>query len=178
MKNLLFFLLIISTQTLQANAELPADQILKLKSEFCVHCSQDKNRSQMDRAEELFEKLSKSILVLGMSKSEVETIFGKPSRTSEQEISRWRDVRCQNEVEAWFFASSYSGTSADVLIFANGRLIYFGPFMQRAIGDVFGDPTSFGSQYLAPGKFEEEFKNENGHFADTYAFTCSPSNKP
>ena len=69
------------------------------------------------------EKLGDQYLKAGMSKRNVEVLFGRPS---DQDTDSWNDVRFGNSVTAWRYAVSLSGTTAYYLIFVNIDWIILG----------------------------------------------------
>lgn len=84
-------------------------------------------------------KLSKRYLKKGMSKGEVEKVFGRPSYVG---VDSWNDVRFGNPVTTWEYATSLSGTTAFYIIFVNDGLDVFGQMQRSFILWKYGKPGS------------------------------------
>jgi hypothetical protein len=98
--------------------------------------------------------LSDRYLKRGMSKGEVETIFGRPPNRN---VDSWKDVRFGNAVTTWLYAISLSGTTGFYIIFVSDRLDYFGPVQNSYMLWQYGKPgSSYGDdpvmQYRFRGK--------------------------
>ncbi len=74
---------------------------------------------QMAEAFSTIEMLGKHYLKKGMTKGQVEGIFGKPGLVK----------TVNDKVEMWSYLTSISGTYSYWVVFAHGALDFFGPTM-------------------------------------------------
>jgi hypothetical protein len=96
-------------------------------------------------------KLSERHLKRGMSETEVEKIFGRPSYGG---IDSWNDVRFGNPVTTWEYAASLSGTTAFYIIFVNDRLDDFGQMQISYMLWKYGKPgSSYGDDPVMQYRF-------------------------
>jgi hypothetical protein len=126
-----------------------------------IDASKQCNKGECDHTIETevfttLERLGDRYLKPGMSKSDVELLFGRPS---DRDVDSWKDVRFGNPVTAWLYAISLSGTTAFYVVFVNDRVDYFGPHMISYVlysygkpGSSFGDDPSGGWTYRFHGK--------------------------
>ena len=133
-------ILISGSATIASSEENPKTVVANLpKIDFSKQCDQ---KGECDRSieEKVFDtliKLSDRYLQHGMSRDEVEKIFGRPP---DADIDLWNDVRFGNPVAAWLYAVSLSGTTGFYIIFVNERLDYFGQRMISELLYSYGKP--------------------------------------
>jgi hypothetical protein len=96
-------------------------------------------------------RLGDRYLKPGMSKGDVEVLFGRPS---DRDVDSWKDVRFGNAVTTWLYAVSLSGTTAFYVIFVNDQLDYFGRLMISYMLYSYGKPgSSFGDDAIWTYRF-------------------------
>jgi hypothetical protein len=97
--------------------------------------------------------LSDRYLKKGMSKGEVEKVFGRPPDAN---VDSWNDVRFGNPVTTWLYAISLSGTTAFYIIFVNGRLDDVGQMQSSYMLWKYGKPGwSYGDDPVEKYRFRD-----------------------
>jgi hypothetical protein len=125
-----------------SSEESPKSVIANLpRIDYSKQCNEkgECDRTIEGRVFDSLTKLSDRYLQRGMSKSEVEKLFGRPP---EPDVDSWNDVRFGNRVAAWLYAVSLSGTTGFYVIFVNDRLDYFGQLMISYLLYSYGKPGS------------------------------------
>jgi hypothetical protein len=104
-------ILVSGLPTIASGEENPKSVIANLpKIDFSKQCN-EKGECDGTIEEKVFgtlTKLSNRYLKRGMSKGEVEKVFGRPP---DKDVESWNDVRFGNPVTAWLYAVSLSGTT-------------------------------------------------------------------
>jgi hypothetical protein len=140
--------------TVALSEENPKALIAKLPEiDYSKQCDK-KGECDHTIEEEVFTtlaRLSDRYLKRGMSKGDVDKIFGKPP---DGNVDSWTDVRFGNPVTTWRYAISLSGTTAFYVIFVNDRLDYFGGLMISYMLYSYGKPGwSFGDDTIWKYRF-------------------------
>ncbi len=91
---------------------------------------------------------------LGMTKADMQKIYGRP-KLPEGEEESWKDIRFDNQVTAWKYATSLSGTTAFYLIFVKDRIDYCGLYQMSQMMFKYGKP---GWSVQTPGERPGEYR--------------------